>query len=65
MVILPGITSSWKRNLPEKCFSAVNYKLKDEKSSRGRDIPLGITSSWTRNPAEEGIFRRELLANGR
>jgi hypothetical protein len=24
-----GSTSSWTKNLPEECFSAVNYKLKE------------------------------------
>jgi hypothetical protein len=45
MAILPEISSSWTRNLPEECFSAVNYKLKNDKSTGGTVTPPGITSS--------------------
>jgi hypothetical protein len=63
MVVLPGITRSGINQ--RTVYSAGNYQLMDEESTRGMVIPLGITSSWTRNQPEEWLFYWELPAHGR
>jgi hypothetical protein len=45
MVILPGITNSWTRNLPGKCFSAELQAQGRDIYTEGTVIPPGITRS--------------------
>jgi hypothetical protein len=48
LVILPGIASSWKRNLPRNGNSARNIPLLDEEYTEELIIQQGFTSSWIR-----------------